>query len=412
MCQKCRRYPAIRIAILSALSLFASATRHVISYSYMPDDDILEGWKAIANYLGTSERTAKRYRSTRGLPIQRPPSGSVVAFKRELKEWRVKPIRSAILVGSQLTALDALGETVWMRPLPGSLRPYSDDDLAWRVQVVQFPGQTKPGVLVVCTFLNPAVPDTIICFLPDGTEAWNVPAAPDLVDRNGRLFEKAWRYTSLVVSPSGAVWTSLANAVGWAGCVLKVDAQGKPTVYFANAGYVERLCVVASAQEDLIVACGENNDYDQAFIALFAANGAPCRSVPGERKVYRYSNAPRAFPWKYILFPRTELIEARGSPYGHVQALRQFPDRIVVHIETGERSQFLYHLSETLEPEYVFPSGGHEGLHRQMESAGLIDHAWIDCPELTKPLPLRIWDLDTGWRAGTIPWRDNPWKER
>ena len=54
----------------------------------------LDGWKAIATYLGTSSRTAHRYEADRGLPIHRlrradgTKSEKVFAYKKELDNWR------------------------------------------------------------------------------------------------------------------------------------------------------------------------------------------------------------------------------------------------------------------------------------------------------------------------------------
>lgn len=49
----------------------------------------LDGWKAIAAYLGRDERTAQRWRE-RGLPVHFVPGGrrgTVVAFTAEIDEW-------------------------------------------------------------------------------------------------------------------------------------------------------------------------------------------------------------------------------------------------------------------------------------------------------------------------------------
>jgi TolB-like protein/Tfp pilus assembly protein PilF len=56
-------------------------------------EDILEGWKAIADHLHKTERTAQRWERTRGLPVRRlkassPEEGSrVFAYKTELDAW-------------------------------------------------------------------------------------------------------------------------------------------------------------------------------------------------------------------------------------------------------------------------------------------------------------------------------------
>lgn len=54
-------------------------------------DRRLDSWKAIADYLGVSDRTARRYEAESGLPVHRlvlDKRGSVYALVGELDEWR------------------------------------------------------------------------------------------------------------------------------------------------------------------------------------------------------------------------------------------------------------------------------------------------------------------------------------
>jgi hypothetical protein len=207
-------------------------------------------------------------------------------------------------------------------------------------------------------------------------------------------------------------WIALANHAGWAGCVLRIAANGTAKVYFANAGYIERLSPVRSNDSSTLIVCGENNDFDRAFVALQNINDPPTCSVPGERLVYRFDNAPSGMPLKYILFPRTELIIAREKPYGHADRITQHLDGVIIEVETGGNGgYFRYHLSNDLQPKYVFPSGSHEFSHLSLETHGAITHPWSDCPELQAPLILQTWEPDSGWYDQPIPWRDNPWKE-
>ena len=47
---------------------------------------MLVGWKAIAAFLGVSERTAQQYEEA-GMPVHRPAGSLVRAFEAELQEW-------------------------------------------------------------------------------------------------------------------------------------------------------------------------------------------------------------------------------------------------------------------------------------------------------------------------------------
>lgn len=214
----------------------------------------------------------------------------------------------------------------------------------------------------------------------------------------------------MVVDPAGpnqAIWMSFANEAGWAGGVLRIDTMGSAMIQFANAGHVEQLAKVDVAGEERVILCGENNDFDLAFVAWFAARGLPAASPPGHRLRYRYANGPVGTPGKYILLPSTELIRARDKPYGHAYHISQYPDDIIVDVETGgEGAYFRYHFSVRLEPSYVFPSGSHEFRHRTCQREGLLDHTWEMCPEVRSPLKLEVWEPGSGWHSEAIRWRD------
>lgn len=52
--------------------------------------EVLSGWKSIANFLGRGVRTVQRYELELGLPVRRPSGhqrGSVIALKAELEGW-------------------------------------------------------------------------------------------------------------------------------------------------------------------------------------------------------------------------------------------------------------------------------------------------------------------------------------
>lgn len=57
-------------------------------------DDELRGWKAIADYFGTSDRTVQRWERDLALPVRRrgnAKGSAVVASRIELDEWRSSP---------------------------------------------------------------------------------------------------------------------------------------------------------------------------------------------------------------------------------------------------------------------------------------------------------------------------------
>jgi hypothetical protein len=384
------------------------------------NDDLLSGWKEIANYLHCSTKTAQRWEESDELPTIRPEKttslkGPVFASRRALDLWLKGSIGKVVLTDDQLIAFGRGSKPLWARQFPSRLRGYSPEELAWRLQIVDLPGSGDKGVLVAVQLDSAKEAENLTYFTAEGKLVWSVDISPDLKKAGEVLFENAWTIKHLVVVPERSghtIWAALANNAGWGGCVLRFDAHGRSDLRFANAGFVEHLGLVALAGERCLVLCGENNDFDLAFVALLGIDDAPSCSIPGKRTVYRFANAPDARPRKYILFPRSELIVARQKPYGHTTGLHLYQDRLVVHVETGgEGASFLYHFAPDLEPMYAFPSGSHEFAHQALEHDGALDHPWTQCPERKSPLSLRIWKGVTGWRTSKIPWRDDPWKD-
>lgn len=382
------------------------------------DEDLLSGWHAIADFLETSTKNAHRWEQKDDLPILRPGhgrKGPVFASKRALRAWRTGGIASAIISDNRLIVFDRKTKLLWTHDFSEPLPRYTTDQLEWRLRLIDLHGNGDRGVLLAVDSLDPTRPDRVLYFSSDGKLEWTLEPKPQLLKPGGAAFEDAWKIKHLIVVPSTKskeVYLAMGNAAGWGGCILRVDSEGRSTVQFANAGHVERLCSVAASGDRLLAVCGENNDFDLAFVALVGIDDPPSCSIPGNRTVYRFQNPPAEMPRKYILFPQTELIAARKKPYGHATNLRQYPDRVIVEVETsGDGGTFLYHFTEYLEPMYVFPSGSHEEFHNAMEATGAIKHSWLQCPELRQPLLLRAWTRVNGWQTQEIPWRDNPWKD-
>ena len=319
------------------------------------------------------------------------------------------------IADTQVIALDILKSPLWTYEFPSSVRPVDPGKDEWRSQRVDIHGDGDRGVLITARFVDHRILDSIYYFSSNGNLEWKIDAEPNLLDRDGQALPRAWAFRHAIASSSRegtVVWAALANDAGWGGCVLRIDSQGKATVQLANAGFVEWLCPTVADQDDCLIVCGENNAYDQSFVAILGVNDPPCSSAPGGRPRYRYANAPAGSVRKYILFPKTELIEILDRPYGHANRMEQSVDNVIVAVEAGEHgSHFRYHFSPALEPKYVFPSGNYEFQHREMERTGKIKHSWIDCPEFANPLLLKIWTPQAGWKDGIIRWRDNPWKE-
>lgn len=381
------------------------------------EQKLLEGFKAIAGHLGMGERQVKRL-AKGSLPVW--GKGRIVAYSDQLDFWirngrRPLEPQTASIASNVLTAYYDGDYPYWTHRFPAPFLPCDAAELAWRVQMCELVGQPGRCVLVASRFApdgarGETVHNELFCFSAQGGLLWSLPAEPEILDRDGSRFPHAWRFKDMLIDPPGesqSIWLAFGNEAGWAGCVLRVSPKGDATVQFANAGYVERLCRVTMADGDSIIACGENNNYERAFVASFKIDDLPASSPVRAPTRYRFANTPGGAARRYILFPRTELIKARDKPYGHAYHIEQYDDRVIIVVDTGgDGGDFRYHFSEALDPLYVFPSGSHEFLHRSLERAGRVNHPWETCPEVRRPLTLQLWESEYGWRDIEMRWRD------
>jgi hypothetical protein len=418
----------------------------------------LNTWQEIAAYLGISVREAQYREKNDQMPVHRLPGrkSRVWAYRSELDEWKTRngsaptngavgkkfltrralllaglaggvsaagsaalllgrhsrPER-AVLTGNLLTALGGLGQTLWTHRFSGTLQQFSDDEIRWRVQVVDFKGDGYPGVVVACSFVperstNLSARDELFCFAPDGTVQWTLPCQPDLVDYNSQRFEPDWRYTHVLASPAGnqqVIFASISHQTRWPGCVQRVDAGGRSRVQFANVGNIECLCRIPRADGDYIAISGENNGFDRACAALIGVDDPPSSSPPGGPPRYRFANAPASTPRAYVLFPTVELTIANSASYGHANRVSYRGGGIIVEVDAASRATLVYEFSGRLEPKVAMPSGNYPVVHKQFEERGLLHHPWTACPELARPLTLRRWGPGAGWRDQDIPVR-------
>jgi hypothetical protein len=440
----------------------------------LPPDEEFHTWSEIAGYLRISVREAQYRAKNEGLPIRRMGGQKprVWALRSELDAWKTRigsadsaldrqataqsktaqavaenspnrqvnrrwviaglagsalafggtallfrPHRSperAVLTGNLLTALDGLGRTLWTHRFSGTLQQFGDDEMRWRVQVIDFKGDGHPGVVVACSFVperstNLSARDELFYFAPDGTVQWTLPCQPDLVDYSGQRFEPDWRYTHVLASPAGnqqVIFASIRHQTRWPGCVQRVDAGGRSRIQFANAGNIECLCRIPRADGDYLAISGENNGFDRACVAVIGVDDPPSCSPAGGPPRYRFANALAGAPRDYILFPTVELTIANSASYGHANRVSYQGGGITVYVDVvGSQTLLLYEFSDRLEPRVAMPSGNYPVVHEQFEERGLLHHPWAACPELAKPLTLRRWEPGIGWRDQDVPWR-------
>jgi hypothetical protein len=63
----------------------------------------------------------------------------------------------------------------------------------------------------------------------------------------------------------------------------------------------------------------------------------------------------------------------------------------------------LYNISEVLVPQSVFFSDYYWFAHEKLSAEGKIKHTLSACPERLKPITVREWSPDEGWKNIPLP---------
>ena len=113
---------------------------------------------------------------------------------------------------------------------------------------------------------------------------------------------------------------------------------------------------------------------------------------------------PAGQPFRYFLFPRSELNRVSGLPYndahwivsaGHAFDVMTAESRL----GAGSSDWARYTFSERFVPRSVMFSDEYWEHHKQLSSKNVIDHDVKDCPERLKPIMVREWSPEEGWRS-------------
>jgi hypothetical protein len=282
----------------------------------------IEGWKAIAAYLGKSVRTAQQWSVARGLPV-RKAGGGVVALRSEIDAWLAgaafteapqpstptvspvsKPAKRTLLFWSTASAaiialagasfwatqrsgtpvgfrvrgpflqtLDARGRVAWERSFPEiSQSEYPDEGSRddWSGQRGLFAdlnGDGKRRLLFVYYPRNPS-PDnasTLFCFRDDGAVLWSTKLGRTLTTESGLTIYPSYRTNSLAVLKhprldGGKIVVSSHHSYEWTEQVAILDAHGRVCSEYWHPGWFARMII------------GEFGPGDQEEIALGGVN--------------------------------------------------------------------------------------------------------------------------------------------
>ncbi|MGO4880206.1 MAG: winged helix-turn-helix domain-containing protein [Bryobacteraceae bacterium] len=336
---------------------------------------------------------------------------SVGAFFAFRHFHRPSQLASASLTRSSVVALDPKGDVLWTHSFSAGLRDPAGGEMAWTAQVVDLNGDGAPEVLVNAGFADGSASDRLLCFSSRGKPLWNY--QPEVRLRFGDWAVKGpWIFDEMLLVPENgrrSVYLAVSDNTWWPSFLVKVSPTGAHQIVFVSSGNVRAMHRIQTKSGTYILAAGINNEYHQAFLAILRQEGPAAMSLQSDGSQYQCTQGcPAGRPYRFILFPRSELSLASDVPYNIAIRIDDRPDGITVSTdETGGTGGARYDFTREIQPVRVSWGDNWGQLHRQFERQGLIKHSFERCPELTTPAILKVCDQNGKWSTMSVPRR--PW---
>jgi len=334
--------------------------------------------------------------------------------------WRrpyAEDISRMAFVGSDLVAWNARGGVIWTYNFGQPLRN-EPPDVTERIQRVTSPRSPHKDVLAMAPLLiggqpNPSS-DALYRLSSKGKLIWRQ-RFEDKLQFGGRDYGPPWGFGALVViedEPTPSIWCAVRSQYWSPSLLVELDGDGSRLSQFGNWGHILSLNHVREAGGSYILAGGINNECNCAMLAVLRADHPSGSSPPLPGSDLSCQDCPPGQPYRYLIFPRSELNSLTGTTYNQAKLIRTEGGRErvwVAETDSGEplgSDWEMYELSESFVPQSYTVSDHYLELHRQMEREGKIHHTVKECPELAHPRSVRIWSPEDGWKEVQVPRAD------
>ena len=335
-------------------------------------------------------------------------AGSILAMLRLAAAHPAK-VSSVTFSGQQMLAWSN-GKVVWSYDFGQPTRSLLPEQVERKVQILPS-GQ----IIVAAPLLQLEAgtsTDAIYCFSARGKVLWRQPFA-DRVHFGGEECGPIWEAHDLIVTGSGKntfAWCTICSYLKSVAIVVRVDLNGTTAKWFVNYGHLGQLKELRVGGGPYILVGGINNETNNATLAVLDET-RPAGHSPQTGALAECECCPEGQPYHYFLFPRSEVIRVTGPPYNGVKEIVVANGQIQVMTMEGvddpSRGLWglwaLYDISEALVPQSVFFSDFYWFAHEKLSAEGKIKHSLTACPERLKPITVRKWSADEGWKNIMLP---------
>ncbi len=317
--------------------------------------------------------------------------------------------------GDALQAWSDRGQILWTYTFGRPLHHEGARYAAERIQVVHSGENSQRDVVVVAPLLSQDQPnpvsDALYSFSSHGKLLWRYDFDQTL-QFAGRNYGPPWGFAALMVTTDGRtpyIWCAAREFLWSPSALVKLDDQGRLLGRFINWGHILTLAHVRSANGSYILAGGISNQCNCAMLAVLKEDDVSGSSPPSENGDFRCENCAEGRPYRYFLFPKSELNIATGMTYNMIKLVAPETGKVRVAVEEILSDYPLgadwetYEFSTDFVPQSVSVSDHLLDLHRQLEAEGKIKHTVQQCPELNRPRTVRMWDQQRGWQNIQFP---------
>jgi len=363
--------------------------------------------------FGSSPRSSRR--RSPGLLVVGATAVVAVASIVGVLAWGVrKPRRvsSVTFSGRQVLGWNS-DRMIWSYDFGQPLRSLQPHSVDRKYLIVDRNGDGGEEVIVAAPLLqfesgDPST-DGVYCLSSTGKLLWRR-LFTDRVHFGGEDCGPRWEVQALVVTGSGAnsyIWCTICSYPTSVSMVVKIDPSGNATTYFVNYGHLGLLQELRVTGGLYLLAGGINNEGDNGTLAVLDET-RPSGHAPQTGALSKCEPCPQGQPFRYFLFPRSEVIRVTGPPYNGVMGIVVTNGQTQVRTVEGtgygtEAIWAMYDFSEALVPKSVFFSDYYWFAHEKLSTEGKIKHPLAACPERLKPIAVREWSSQEGWKDIMFP---------
>jgi hypothetical protein len=315
--------------------------------------------------------------------------------------------------GRQLLAWND-GKVIWSYDFGQPLRHVAEGEGGGNIQIERLLDGNQEQVLAQVPLLRfdqgNFSTDALYCFTGGGKLLWQR-SFDDRVQFAGEDCGPRWDTSALLVTGAGpdrSIWCSTRSFPTSGSILFHFDAKGHSSRHFVNYGHIYSLTEFRTSKGSFLLVGGINNEYSSAVLAVLKETELSGHS-PQTGSLSTCSGCPSGKPYRYFVFPRSEVTRVSGVPYNEVHNAMVTGTRVQVQVRESNAAGptvadwSMYELDHDFIPQSVQFSDHYQETHRRLSAEGKIKHSFEACPERLKPITVRMWSPDQGWKDFPLP---------